>query len=503
MTGKGRGGVFGRQEAEDYVYRSYLAAAPHWRYEDPDSEKRHPELAARVISTLPRVPTCVVTGSKGKGSVCRMLACVMGTRVRTGLMTSPHLARFNERFCVDGRPVGDGELVASVQRLRPAFDEVQRTLRPGECVGPMGIQAAMALDMFWRAGCGFEVLECGKGARYDDVNAVAHEYAVLNTVFLEHTRELGPTLEAIASDKAHVMRAGVRRAFVGPQVPEALERIEGRAARVGVPLRRYGRDFWAGPVSREGARMAFDVRLPQGTLAGVRLSLFGEHQARNCALALAVAADALVETQGMSEAEALEWLGSPDVRRALEGLRIPGRLELAGGEPPCLVDACVNRVSAREVLRALGELLGGSGFGAQALPGGPASVQVPPDGPVLAPQVLPAGKAGAPDIAARPSTPGPAGVTLVMGIPNDKDYLGVARTLAPATARLLLVDPARAHYAFDLDDQRRQLGERGIHGEAAGDVARGIERARGEGLPIVVVGIAPVVADARRALGLA
>ena len=460
------GGAPARREAEDYVYRSYLAAAPHWRYEDPDSAKRHPEHAARVISTLPRVPTCVVTGSKGKGSVCRMLACVMGTRVRTGLMTSPHLARFNERICVDGVPVEDEALVASVARLRPAFDEVQRTLRPGECLGPMGIQAAMALDLFWRAGCGFEVLECGKGARYDDVNVVAHEYAVLNTVFLEHTRELGPTLSAIASDKAHVMREGVRHAYVGPQQPEALERIEERAGQVGVPLRRYGRDFWAGPVSREGARMTFDVRLPQGTLAGMRLALFGEHQARNCALALAVAADVLVETQGMSEAEALAWLGSPAVREALEVLRIPGRLELVATEPPCLVDACVNRVSAREVLAALRGLLGDPGADVQA------------------------------------SSADQAGVTFVMGIPNDKDYLGVARELAPVVARLVLVDPARAHYVFDLDVQRGQLEAQGIESEVGGGVAEGIECAREIGLPVVVVGIAPVIADARRALGL-
>lgn len=460
------GAVPGRGEAEDYVYRSYLAAAPHWRYEDPDSAKRHPEHAARVISSLPHVPTAVVTGSKGKGSVCRMLACAMGTRVRTGLMTSPHLARFNERFCVDGVPVGDEELVASSERLRPAFDEVQGTLRPGECIGPMGIQAAMALDMFWREGCGFEVLECGKGARYDDVNAVPHEYAVLNTVFLEHTRELGPTLSDIASDKAHVMREGVRHAYVGPQQPEALERIEGRAARVGVPLRRYGRDFCADAVSHACGRMTFDVRLPQGTLAGMRLALFGEHQARNCALALAVAADALVETQGMTGAEALAWLGSPAVREALEGLRIPGRLELVATEPPCLVDACVNRVSAREVLAALDGLLGGLD----------ASVT---------------------------SSGGRGGVTLVMGIPDDKDYLGVARTLAPVTASLLLVDPSRAHYAFDLDSQRRRLEAQGICAEVAGSVAEGVGRAREGGLPVVVVGIAPVVGDARRALGLA
>ena len=193
------------KEAEDFVYASYLRAASHQDYAAKDARKRHPELTRSLLWQKSVTPCIVVTGSKGKGSVSNMISRILQTRFSVGLMTSPHITDFRERFRVNDTMISESDFCRLMTEIQPEILNIASDLPESVCISPMGIQADLALAHFSEKHTDFNVLECGKGAKYDDVNNVRHDYAVINRIFLEHTRELGDTLTAIAEDKSHVI----------------------------------------------------------------------------------------------------------------------------------------------------------------------------------------------------------------------------------------------------------------------------------------------------------
>ncbi|MDD6038925.1 MAG: Mur ligase family protein [bacterium] len=422
-----------RQEAEDYIYESYLKAQQFHTYNTKDCDKRNPLCSRAIIQSMAGTPAVVVTGSKGKGSVCSMIASVLGTQLHVGIMTSPHIEAFNERFRFDGQMISDADFVRQAEAVRLDFDAVARTLVPGACISPMGIQAAMALRYFREMGSDFNVFECGKGAAYDDVNNVVHDYAVINTIFLEHTRELGETLEQIAADKAHVITGEQKCVFVGPQKPEVLAVLKARAEEMNVPLRVYGKDFRAEDVQYSTDGMTFTVVIGERQLTNLSLPLLGEHQAKNAALALALC---------------MEVLGNPNeqlIRKSLSKICWRGRLELLAKNPVVLLDACINRASCEPVIEVLHQM----------------KLEK---------------------------------LCVVIGIPKDKDYLGVAQQMACYAGKLILTKSQNPHYCFD-EEQVKKLNEKLIKAEWAPDVEAAIRLSYATQLPILILGTTSVVAE--------
>ncbi len=393
-----------RKEAEDYIYASYLRAQAYWDLETPDRTRRHPELTYGEIRKRESLPATLITGSKGKGSVATMLAAVLSVFGRTGCMTSPHLERFNERFTVDGSEITDEEFTAAVEAVKPALDRIEAGLSPELCISPMGIQTLAALDWFAKEGAAYRVMECGKGAAYDDVNNVLHNRAVIGAIFPEHLRELGPTLADIAKDKAHVITEDVECAYTAAQEPEVLVILRQRAEECGVPLKEYGRDFAASEVisSEEGLR--FRVRIGDLLIPEVRLHMCGAFQAENAALALAVALDEV------GEAAFARCL--PEILTALSNIKRPGRMEILSSDPFVLLDACIHERSALQLLPELERMKKARGV-------------------------------------------------YLLCIPADKDYEGVARVIAPNAEHLILTDSGNPHYHFS-EEQGMRLRELGI-----------------------------------------
>ena len=422
-----------KEEAEEYIYASYLKAAAHQDYSARDAEKRHPELTRDLIHSLGKTPAVLVTGSKGKGSVANMIAAILQSRLTVGLLTSPHILDFTERFRVDGIPVSDADFVSCMEEIRPAFERIEENLPEGICISPMGIQAALALTYFNRRGTDFNVLECGKGAQYDDVANARHDYAVINTVFLEHTRELGSTLEEIAADKAHVIDGEQKCVYVAPQEDSVLEVVSARAKDFGVPLKIYGKDFSGENIIFTKQGMRFDVRTKKCTYEDVRISLLGSHQARNCALAIALCEDAL------------GGIDLPEVKKRLDALTWPGRMEVLSQEPFIMLDACINRASTVPVKETLKEL----GIGE---------------------------------------------VTVVIGIPDDKDFCGVAEAMAGISNHIILTKSQNPHYVFT-KGQVGKLAEKGISAEWIPDTEAAVQQAKAYGLPFAILGTTSVVAE--------
>ncbi len=422
-----------RLEAENYVYASYVRASEHLDYDAKDACKRNPELSRAIIRGKCKTPCVVVTGSKGKGSVSCMVSQILRTKLDIGLMTSPHIANFCERFRVNGVQMSDEAFVAHIGRIRGEFDAVETTLSPSEFISPIALQTALALDYFNAQATQFNVFECGKGAQYDDANNVLHDYAIINTIFAEHTRELGATLAEIARDKSHVITGEQRCAYVAEQSDEAMAEIVRRASDMGVPLKLYGRDFWCENVRYTRSGMRFDVVVEGVRYDDMLVPLLGEHQARNCALAMALAVDVL----GEFDVEA--------VRRSLAAMSWPGRMEILSTEPFVMLDACINGASTEAVKRTL-DFLEVEKF------------------------------------------------AVVVGIPDDKDYADVVRSMSERASRVILTKSQNPHYLFT-HRQREVLLEDGIDAVLTSSVEEAISLALAEAGAAVVLGTTSVVSE--------
>ena len=459
-----------RKEAEDFVYSSYLRAEKYHVYEEKDAERRHPEFTRELLRKKSGTPAAIVTGSKGKGSVSKMIAEILQTKFTVGLMTSPHIEDFCERFQVNGEKVSSPLFSMLMEEIRPEIEEIDRKIPKEFSVSPMGIQADFALTWFRSRKTDFNVFECGKGAKLDDVNNILHDYAVMNSVFLEHRRELGNTIAEIAEDKAHVITGREKAVFVGEQTKEAMAVIEKRAALFSVPLKVYGRDFWEENLRTEHTGIVFDLYVFGKRYRDIRLPLLGDFQAKNCALAMAVSEtvfsdlsprrDMLPErprSDMFPESPRSAMLPeSPErgktfemdaVRKRLSEINSPGRLELISGEPFILLDCCINRVSTKAVKAVLAER----------------KIEKP---------------------------------VSIIAIPEDKDYRGVVQEMSPLSESVILTRTNNPHYHFS-EKQCERMAEEGIPTEWAEDFTEAMKKAEEKGLPIVILGTTSLLPEVK------
>lgn len=435
-----------RKEAEDFVYSSYLRAEKYHVYEEKDVERRHPEFTRELLRKKSGTPAAIVTGSKGKGSVSKMIAEILQTKFTVGLMTSPHIEDFCERFQVNGEKVSSPLFSMLMEEIRPEIEEIDRKIPKEFCVSPMGIQADFALTWFRSRKTDFNVFECGKGAKLDDVNNILHDYAVMNSVFLEHRRELGNTIAEIAEDKAHVITGREKAVFVGEQTEEAMAVIEKRAALFSVPLKVYGRDFWEENLRTEQTGIVFDLCIFGKRYRDIRLPLLGDFQAKNCALAMAVSETVFSDLSDKST-EMGKTLEMDAVRRRLSEINWPGRLELISGEPFILLDCCINRVSTKAVKAVLAER----------------KIEKP---------------------------------VSIIAIPEDKDYRGVVQEMHPLSESVILTRTNNPHYHFS-EKQCERIAEEGIATEWAEDFTEAMKKAEEKGLPIVILGTTSLLPEVK------
>ena len=288
-----------------------------------------------------------LTGTNGKTSTARMIdELVRGFGLRAGRYTSPHLTSVTERIVVDGLPVTDRAFVETYRELAPYIELVD-----GQFDVPLSffeIVTTMAYMIFADTPVDVAVVEVGMGGAWDNTNVLDAEVAVVTPIDLDHTQYLGTTVDAIAGEKAGIIKAGAT-AILAAQPPEAAEQLLRRAASVGAAVAREGLEF--GVADRRVA-VGGQVMTIQG-LGGVYDEIFvplhGAHQAENAALALA-AVEALLGADADS--------GSLDidiVRAAFAAVRSPGRLETVRSAPTILVDAAHNPHGVSASVAAIGE----------------------------------------------------------------------------------------------------------------------------------------------------
>lgn len=283
------------------------------------------EYCKRLAHVERAVPTIHVTGTKGKGStsalVARVLACCEG---RTGLHTSPHLHRMEERVLVDFEPIDEaGLLFATNQILRAGREEPALDFPTY-----FEFMTLVAFVRFAAERCVFAVHEVGMGGALDATNVVTPEVTAITNVALEHVAVLGDTIEKIAIEKSGIVKPGAP--VLTGATGEALPPIERAAAAAGVPVYRLGRDFSVSSFAPTEHGFRATIRTWSGVYDDVAVDLPGRHQADNLALALGLLD--VLRDRGRVRAD------RDSVRAALRGFRVPCRLEPIDSKPLTIVD---------------------------------------------------------------------------------------------------------------------------------------------------------------------
>src|SRR5438874_297929 len=229
-----------------------------------------------------------VAGTNGKGSVCAMLASVLQVAgYRVGLMPKPHLISYTERIQIDQRPIAEDDFASLLTEVQPVIDKVAAELGPPT---EFEILTSAALYYFARAGIDLLVCEVGLGGRLDSTNVLDLGVEVITNIALDHTQHLGSTLEAIAGEKAGILKPD--SVAITAAQPPALAIIESAARQRQIPLLRLGNEIQVAAIDKEWAGVQATVTTPADTYRDLRVPLLGLHQAENAALAVA-AIDAL------------------------------------------------------------------------------------------------------------------------------------------------------------------------------------------------------------------
>ncbi len=284
-----------------------------------------------------------VTGTNGKGSVCAYVASALQKAgYRTGLYTSPHLVRFNERIQVDGAPISDEDLLRLWNGIQPAMrqmDGERAVNRPTF----FEVTTAMAFEYFRERKVDVAAIEVGMGGRFDATNVVDGAVAVVGRVGLEHTEHLGRTVDRIAREKAGIIKPASRVVTVDQ---EALPVVEARCRELGAPLAVVGRDVTAERLSQDLSGQRIRVRGAFGTLE-VYTPLVGSFQVENVALAVA----ALTELRKAGIEVSDEAIVS-----GIAAVRWPARFQKIRENPLVIVDGAHNGPAAAALAAAYSEL---------------------------------------------------------------------------------------------------------------------------------------------------
>lgn len=259
----------------------YIETIPKFTVKHPPEHTR--ELLSRLGNPQEGIKIIHVAGTNGKGSVCAYLnAMLLAGGKKTGLFTSPHLVRINERFQINGEDVSD-------EQFLNAFLKVEKAAKEYEAEGeghPSYFETLFLMGMliFKEAGVEYLVMETGLGGRLDATNVVEKPLAcIITSISRDHTEYLGDTLEAIAGEKAGIIKAGVPVIYDASQ-PGPASVIAAKAKEMGSPAWPMEPSFYEMKTqSREG--ITFTFAYPGGEKAELVIPYVAKYQMMNASLA--------------------------------------------------------------------------------------------------------------------------------------------------------------------------------------------------------------------------
>jgi dihydrofolate synthase/folylpolyglutamate synthase len=425
-------------------------------------------LLAALGNPESRFPAVLVAGTNGKGSTSATLASILrASGLKTGLYTSPHLVRINERIRLNGDAIADDDFAT-------VHDVVDRTAERLVSEGDLPwhpsffeMLTAMAFEYFARSRPDIVVLEVGMGGRLDATNMVEPRLSIITDIALDHQKYLGETVAEIAREKAGIIRRGGVVVTL-PQLAEANDVI-GHAI-LDAEARAVNAVPFVPPVSpgsapylahrtghpEAGMRLRYPMQI-LGREILVDSPLVGRHQLRNLALAMAAA----VELQNQGESR----ITPETIAQGIRETRWPGRfqvIEAADGHPESVLDVAHNPAGAWALRSTLSAVYG---------------------------EAVPAHE-----------------ITMVFGVMRDKAVREITEILFPVAGRVIVTqanNPRSASSAEIREAAARVAAEDQI--EEAVDVSAALARARtvaGAGGVVVITGSIYIVGEAMRILGV-
>jgi dihydrofolate synthase/folylpolyglutamate synthase len=403
-------------------------------------------------------PSALIAGTNGKGSTAATLASILrASGLKTGLYTSPHLVRINERIRVNGAEIADDDFA----RLHDDVDRVaERLVAEGALPWHPSffeMMTAIAFCRFAEEKVDLAVLEVGMGGRLDATNVVEPLVSVITDISLDHQKYLGDTVGQIAREKAGIIRPGGVVVTL-PQQPEAndvignaildLDAVAVNAVQYVPPVSPGSREYLAPGAERNSYRYPLQV---MGKEILIESSLVGRHQLRNVALAIAAA-------EGLSK-KGIPGITPNSVERGIRETRWPGRFQVVGANgawPEIVFDVAHNPAGAWALRSALSERYG--------------------DHPLV----------------------------FVFGAMRDKAISEMTEILFPMAQRVIATHPGNPRSAAP-EEIAQAGGRTGTEIEMIADVHSALERARqvaGAEAAIVVTGSIYLVGEAMRSLGV-
>ncbi len=285
-----------------------------------------------------------VAGTNGKGSVCAMAAAILqASGLKVGLYTSPHLVRFNERICVNGKELPDSELADALAVCEQAADKVLE--EQGHEATFFEITTVLAFECFKRAGVKLAVIETGLGGRLDATNVVMPLVSVITSIAQDHTMHLGEKLLEIAGEKAGIIKSG-RPVVVAPQsndevIPCLRDIATSRNASFTLAAEAVGVTRVSGDL--HGQKVRYETA--DGLSGTANLSLLGDHQLENLGVALTTV-ELLFNMLGVP-------LESKAIKSGIESTRWAGRCQLLKEDPVTIIDAAHNPAGAKALVAVL------------------------------------------------------------------------------------------------------------------------------------------------------
>lgn len=299
---------------------------------------------AAALGNPHRAAPCVhIAGTNGKGSTAAMLESILrGTGRRTGLYTSPHLVRINERIRIGGQDISDEEFAAAWTRVQAAIESLlaagKLAAHPTyfECI------TAMAFVAFASRGVDFAVYETGLGGRLDATNVVQPEVAAITSIDFDHEDYLGHSIEEIAGEKAGIIKPGAPVVSSAAR-PEARAVIAQRCRELNVKLVEIEGAWRVEDLPADGGvYRATAVSEDTGKRLAIEPPLSGRFQIRNALTAATIAQ--LLAQRGFTISDAM-------IESGIRAVRWPGRLQRLQVNPAVYIDGTHNPAGARELLK--------------------------------------------------------------------------------------------------------------------------------------------------------
>jgi dihydrofolate synthase/folylpolyglutamate synthase len=379
-----------------------------------------------------RFPSVLIAGTNGKGSTAATLASILrASGLKTGLYTSPHLLRINERIRINGEAIGDADFAGLHSKIDRVAEQLVENRELPWHPSFFEMMTAIAFEYFAREQVGIAVLEVGMGGRLDATNVVEPRVSVITDISLDHQKYLGNTVGEIAREKVGIFRSG-GAAVVLPQQPEANDVIGNTILEMGA--RGVNAVPYVPPVSPGSTQYlvpsteaSFVYRYPLQVLGEqilVETPLVGRHQLRNVALAIAAAVE--LNSQGFS------GITSKSIETGIRETYWPGRFQVVAarlGWPETVIDVAHNPAGAWALRSALSERY--------------------EDRPLI----------------------------FVFGAMRDKAISEMAEILFPLAERVIATRPANPRAASP-EEIRGAAARTGAEVELVEDVQRALERAR-------------------------